>query len=395
MWAQELNSLFRHVEGAQKYLPAKPGRHLIKESGRWYQLNTATWKPVQPVHMFLLNDHLLVATKKRREKTAVGSSPNSRGLVADQCWPLADISLIDLTNRAKNTLCVNYGNYNFVYQSERQEAHAALIENFRKAREELSRQRERPLSQTFNTVGSRGHSRQPSRDSPSISRGQSRQASVDLLGKAQVIREVEQVISEVDLRVAYRQFAEVVDLIVDKSRQGAPPLLIEKLNERRADLKTKLLLELSQDYLSRVEIEGIIKLLIRLDHSDAARHTFLRQRATQLQRAIKQVEFQGDIPSYIAQIAIICFQMIVSTVEIFISCFEGADASSFVVDWARKEVDAYAVIFARQLYKVNRDSDTYRECVTITQRESARLKMVDLDLTFLLSYVLFDDSSSV
>lgn len=393
MWAQELNSLFRHVEGAQKFLPAKPGRHLIKESGRWYQLNTATWKPMQPVHMFLLNDNLLVATKKRREQAGhagPGTHGSSRGLVADQCWPLGDISLIDLTSRAKNTLSVNYGNYNFVYQAEKADAHAAILEGFRKAREELSRQRERPLSQTFS--GSRGHSRQASRDSPSLSRSHSRNPSVDLLSQAQAIRDIEHVVSEVDLRIAYRQFPEVVDIIVQKSGTGAPPLLVEKLDERRANLKATLLLELSQDYLSRSEIEGLIRLLIRLDAADTARHTFLTQRATQLQRAVKQVDFQGDIQAYIAQVAIIYFQMIVATVEIFTSCFDAAPASSCIVEWARNQVDAYAVLFARQLYKVNRTSDTYRECVAITQRESARLKMVDLDYSFLLAYV-FDDKS--
>lgn len=75
MWANELASLFKHVEGAVKYLPAIPGRHVVAESGAWYQLNAATWKPLRPVHMFLLNDHLLIAAKNRKRITCRCSRP--------------------------------------------------------------------------------------------------------------------------------------------------------------------------------------------------------------------------------------------------------------------------------------------------------------------------------
>lgn len=44
MWSTHLQELWRRVEGSQKFLPAIPGRHVVHESGRWVELNTATWK---------------------------------------------------------------------------------------------------------------------------------------------------------------------------------------------------------------------------------------------------------------------------------------------------------------------------------------------------------------
>jgi hypothetical protein len=89
--ASHLQELWHLVEGSQKFLPAQPGRHIIKESLDWTELNTATWKPIKTVHLILLNDNLLVAAKKRGK-----ISVQSRRSVADHCWNLADIELREI-----------------------------------------------------------------------------------------------------------------------------------------------------------------------------------------------------------------------------------------------------------------------------------------------------------
>jgi exocyst complex component 8 len=87
--AGHLQELWHLVEGSQKFLPAYPGRHVVKESLNWTELNPATWKPTKTVHLILLNDHLLVAAKKRGNATSV----QSRRSVADRCWNLTDIEI--------------------------------------------------------------------------------------------------------------------------------------------------------------------------------------------------------------------------------------------------------------------------------------------------------------
>lgn len=91
--ATHLQELWHFVEGSQKFLPAHPGRHVIKESLNWTELNAATWKPTKTVHLILLNDHLLVAARKRGK----AASTQSRKSIADRCWSLADIELNSLS----------------------------------------------------------------------------------------------------------------------------------------------------------------------------------------------------------------------------------------------------------------------------------------------------------
>jgi exocyst complex component 8 len=91
--ASHLQELWHFVEGSQKFLPAHPGRHVLKESLNWTELNAATWKPTKIVHLILLNDHLLVAARKRGK----AASSQSRKSIADRCWSLADIELNSLS----------------------------------------------------------------------------------------------------------------------------------------------------------------------------------------------------------------------------------------------------------------------------------------------------------
>lgn len=91
--ASHLQELWHFVEGSQKFLPAHPGRHVLKESLNWTELNAATWKPTKTVHLILLNDHLLVAARKRGK----AASSQSRKSIADRCWNLADIEVNSLS----------------------------------------------------------------------------------------------------------------------------------------------------------------------------------------------------------------------------------------------------------------------------------------------------------
>ncbi|CUM64291.1 uncharacterized protein PRCAT00001889001 [Priceomyces carsonii] len=93
MWATELQSLFKHVEGASKFVQPLPGRHVLAESGRWYEVNVGTWKPVKAAHLFILNDLFLIAVKKGSQEGG-----NESRLQAIQCLPLSETKLSDMTS---------------------------------------------------------------------------------------------------------------------------------------------------------------------------------------------------------------------------------------------------------------------------------------------------------
>lgn len=143
--ATHLQELWHFVEGSQKFLPAHPGRHVLKECLNWTELNAATWKPTKTVHLILLNDHLLVAAKKRGK----AASTESRKSIADRCWNLEDIELNSLSkgrdepNATSAALQVTRGREVAVYAppegqiSER----ASFIQAFKRATIDLHNKR--------------------------------------------------------------------------------------------------------------------------------------------------------------------------------------------------------------------------------------------------------------
>ena len=92
LYKSQLAALWEGVEGSQKLLPFVPGRHLIAESASFIELNSATYKPRHQVHLFLLNDAMLVSVKKKRGNQMGGKVR----LVAERCFNLSEIMVLDL-----------------------------------------------------------------------------------------------------------------------------------------------------------------------------------------------------------------------------------------------------------------------------------------------------------
>jgi len=138
--AVHLQELWHHVEGSQKFLPAHPGRHVIKESLLWTELNAATWKPTKSVHLILLNDHVLVAAKKRKAK-------ETRRSVADKCWHLADVEITELQEEVPSAiggaLQISRGREVAVYApgEGREKERVSFIQAFKRANIDLYNKR--------------------------------------------------------------------------------------------------------------------------------------------------------------------------------------------------------------------------------------------------------------
>lgn len=97
MYKQQLTTLWSTVEGSQKYLPLVPGRHLVFETHEFVELNAATYKAKQSVSMFLLNDLLLIAGRRRMKSVHGDDKEPERGrMVAERCWVLADLVVVDV-----------------------------------------------------------------------------------------------------------------------------------------------------------------------------------------------------------------------------------------------------------------------------------------------------------
>lgn len=76
-------------------LPYHSKRHLIRESPSFVEVNTSTNKIKHPVHIVLMNDTILIATRKK--KTAAQSKYK---LLGDRCWSLTEITVEDMKDTA-------------------------------------------------------------------------------------------------------------------------------------------------------------------------------------------------------------------------------------------------------------------------------------------------------
>lgn len=91
-----MQTLHSQIEGSSKFAPATPGRHIVTEMEGISLLNSATYKIEHSVKFVLLDDAVLVA-RKRARRTA-----DRPALVAERCWPLNDILVLDTKDSASN-----------------------------------------------------------------------------------------------------------------------------------------------------------------------------------------------------------------------------------------------------------------------------------------------------
>ena len=271
MWNTQLHTLWKNVEGSQKFLPAIPGRHVVLEQSTWLELDAATWKAKRYAHIFLLNDHLMVAIKRKRRVDPnattngdAGQKSSSR-TVADKCWPLQDIDMVDLASAGlsgmsgrsgmSDAISIRYGQESFTYRTDkspisektnllqafrrtvdelRKTLQADMEENVNKSKENMNQLTARDLTLSDKTDLLKSLS--GTKDRPEI--------LIDVDGKHQNLRWVEGQIDELDSEVALQKFEEAVRHVeklrrLAKGLKGnmlAQDLISTKVDERARTL---------------------------------------------------------------------------------------------------------------------------------------------------------------
>lgn len=331
MWNVQLQALWKTVEGSQKFLPAVPGRHIVLETGHWAELDSATWKPRRPVHLVLLNDHLLVASKKR--KRVDQGSPNHRGpvpikLVAEECWPLQDIDMIDLnahigTGPARqeaedrgitNAVNIRVAGKPFTYRHDKRDSPAKheLLSTFRKTVEDLRRalraetEAASKSNESLGYLGGRNSLYSPKPDP--LDSGEHRrdkaELRIDVDGKQQNLRWVESQIDELDIAIALQRFEESVSNIERlrklasglKGNSIAQDVINTKVDERAAKLAGVLLRALVDTHSFPNATRTNVSWLTRLGFEDQAREAYLKARSDVMSKRIRYVYSQISRP---------------------------------------------------------------------------------------------------
>lgn len=311
MWNVQLQTLWKTVEGSQKFLPAVPGRHIVMETGHWVELDSATWKPRRPVHIVLLNDHLLVAAKKRKrvDQSQAQRGPAPTKLVAEECWQLQDIDMIDLganlgagqsredaeDRGVTNAINIRFGAKSFTYRHDQRNSSAKseLLATFRKTVEDLRRalraeaeaasKSTESLSYLTRHVSVRRHDlfdgMDNTRDKPEV--------RIDVDGKQHNLRWVEGQIDELDIDIALQHFEQAVANVerlrkLAKGLKGntiAQDVINMKVDERANKLATILSRALVDTHSFLNATKTNVSWLTRLGFEDRAREAYLNARS--------------------------------------------------------------------------------------------------------------------
>lgn len=317
LWTSQLQTLWKRVEGSQKYLPAVPGRHVLHESGRWLELNAATWKPRRRVHLILLNDHMLFASEKKRiDQNGINQPPTQTHLVAERCWPLQDIQMADISAGANDpysrqdksnishAINVRMGNESWTFATattaDGSAETSALLVAFRKAVEDLRKtmvaehgERERAIDElVFLTGDSRLLKKANTTEGIEAHVPNRSSTLIDVEGKQQSLRWVETQIDTLDIDVALQHFEDAVARTeklrkLARSIKGntvAQEIILLKVDQRATKLAAVLGRRLKGTNTGAIATKENVGWLVRLGFEEMARIAYLDARKDVLRK---------------------------------------------------------------------------------------------------------------
>ena len=424
LWNSQMQALYKNVEGSQKFLPNLAGRHVVQDAGPWIELDNATYKSRRAMQIFLLNDHLLIASRKKRKADIAnteGRAPMSK-LVADRCWSLLDIEVVDMSgtgessggrNKLADAIMVRGGGQeSFIYRTEKTEDNAkkSLLLNVRKAVEELRKGLQSEMEannkarETINYFASRD---------PGLLRkaelletlSDIKDMLIEVDGKQQNLRWVESQMDELDIDIALQRIEPAVARVEKlkglsrglKNNAVAQDFINFKVEERCAKLAEIIIrgLETSHHQLGKTRLS--VSSLTRLGYEDRAREAYLAARSQIINKrsryvailtldaynsnsnvTYRQCIFQGDLHLYIWQISYVYFTIIQNTVHCFQQCFPPLMMST-CVKWAKLQVEAFNTILARQLSSTEPGGQVWTQCMERAKEHGKKLADVGLD----------------
>ncbi|KAI5956803.1 EXO84 [Candida jiufengensis] len=375
MWAKELQSLFKHVDGASKFIQPIPGRHVLAESGRWHEVNPGTWKPNNAGHLFILNDVILIATKRIVDS----SGGKSNRLQAIQCFPLTHVTLTQIKPPKDDSLYfinIKTKSLSYVYSTDRYDHLIKVTEAFNKGKNDMvhnqriingsrnsedaneSKDEKRQLRESIRNSGSH-------EDEKRVSGGHKRNSSEFLLHdisakvhsrnrshdfgkttnltpkKSQFFNEIKQLedkLDEVDIDISHNEIPDAVSLLIHiekkllkienyvKTLDFDELLLLDvskiKIFNRKEDIIKNLLFDLQNNIskLKQHEIELIMIVFDKLDQLETGVQSYLESTSLYLSKTVSKliVGLQGstkvDVINYLSNLMVINVSIVKRTV---------------------------------------------------------------------------------
>lgn len=394
-WTNALNDLYRRVDGVQRVLPPAPGRHVVHEEHNWSELNLVTQKPIRPVLIVILNDYLLVAAPKlgRFAHAYHVSLEESLECNIDESSRVLHVGLettqISLQAPSLSRLRVVFSETCKHMELASSRRRTGLRGNSMKKKTGSRVLESGGLAQLGDKFGAgRGSSLRNSRGWSSQHARKISQSSLtsNSEGSVERRREAARILADLDRYIALRDWSEATRQCIEFEDNA---IVGPQISNRRKQLADVLLEELSDCRmgLAREDKCSIVRQLTKLDYAHEAKHALLDTAAADIESQARDVHFMGDVVNYISQMAAIYFQTIISAVQIYQECFPSKADSSLAVAWVKSQVNLYAAIFNRQLFRIAPEFRAYQKCRSVSRLESSQLRDLSLDMEFMLRYV--------
>lgn len=266
------------------------------------------------MQIILLNDHILIASRKKRKVEGPNGEQRQAPskLIADRCWPLLDIEIVDLAgdssggrNKVADAIMIRgVGQESFTYRTDKPDVgdKSALMMNYRKAVEELRKglrsemESTNKAKETINYFASRDPGLLKKTDLlETLSDIKDMLIEVD--GKQQNLRWVEGQVDELDIDIALQSFEEAVKKVETlneiakslKNNTVAQNFIAFKADERATKLAELITRELVDTHNNLKKTSSSVGLLRRLGFEDRAREAYLEARGDIIHRRSRYV----------------------------------------------------------------------------------------------------------
>ncbi|KAH8835121.1 hypothetical protein DL96DRAFT_1666039 [Flagelloscypha sp. PMI_526] len=395
MYYNQMQTLHAQIEGSAKFAPSTPGRHVVGEIDNVLALNAATYKVTGKVKFVVLDDAVLVAKRRRRNAGSERRGGSEGKLVAERCWPLNEMLVLDTKDSATmtNVFKIKHNKETHVYRTETSADKKSLLLQFRQVAEELSAKKRKEREgehERRKTLYQAGGSAVPDwmadlamKAGETSNDGSKSKAERDG-------RWLNEWADDLTVSIALREWEKAVNLVEEgKAKMNLIPAVGPKLTLLTAQLNTSLLASISLSSNRRSNVIALATWLTRLGAGSAARSSFLAMRSNVLDGLIRKIRFEGHIGAYVGDLATVYFTCIKHTADWFLASWKENEVASAFIEWARQEVVKYCDMFRKQVYSDDVERKVVEEAKNITYAQSRKLlQEYGLDFRFLLDDLL-------
>ncbi|KAJ3031338.1 exocyst complex component exo84 [Rhizophlyctis rosea] len=317
----------------------------------------------------------------------------------DKCWGLVDLAVIDVKDSADVTNAFRIMKHPdvFLYRTETMEDKRGLLAAIKRLTDDLMTAK-RLAVDTNLTRTATDEDKPPDVTTQADSAADALFLANPFTGEprhVQVLRDdlsggdvkyLSELPDELDVLIAHREFEKAVEFVERASQtllqatHDTPRVIALRaaIEERTARLAGLISIDLANPVNNKGAVQANIDMLLRLKLGDQARDYFLTSRSVIIRHRIRLLRFDGDIATYINDLAELVFRLIRNTADWYGSSFSETTMASGFMKWVRQEVEAFGDVFRRQLKEVGLDLSFvledmfYPDLVTAVEEHAGR-----------------------